>query len=130
MKAFQRWMMGRYGYDQLSAALLIGALVLLSVAQLFAVSVLGLVALLPMGWCMFRVFSRNAPARRAENAKFLRLTAPLTAWGRQVRVRWQHRKTHIYFHCPKCRQSLRVPRGKGKLMVTCSKCGHKFSKKS
>lgn len=130
MNWFQKWMTGRYGYDQLSATLLILSLVLLAVGQFTNVFYVGLVGLLPLGWCMGRVFSRNVSARRAENTRFLRLTAPLVAWFRQIRLQWTHRKTHIYFHCPKCRQSLRVPRGKGKLMVTCSKCGHKFSKKS
>lgn len=130
MNGFQKWMMGRYGYDQLSATLLIVALVLLAAGQIGNILIVGLMGLLPLAWCVWRVFSRKISARRAENAKFLRITAPLVAWFRQVRVRWTHRKTHIYFHCPKCRQSLRVPRGKGKLLVTCTKCGHKFSKKS
>ena len=130
MNKFQKWMMGRYGYDQLSATLLIASLVLLAVGQFTNLFAVGVVGLLPLGWCMWRVFSRNISARRAENAKFLRAAAPFTAWFRQVRLQWTHRKTHKYFRCPKCRQSLRVPRGKGQLMVTCSKCGNKFSKKS
>ncbi len=30
--------------------------------------------------------------------------------------------------CPHCQQELRVPAGKGKLMITCKKCGEKFEK--
>ena len=31
-----------------------------------------------------------------------------------------------FFPCPKCENSLRVPVGKGKLLVTCAKCGNQF----
>ena len=39
-------------------------------------------------------------------------------------------KDHKYFFCPKCGQSVRVPKGAGKIRVTCPKCGEKFEKKA
>jgi hypothetical protein len=38
--------------------------------------------------------------------------------------------THRIFKCPQCKQALRVPRGKGKILITCQNCGHKFEKKT
>ena len=32
--------------------------------------------------------------------------------------------------CPSCRQKLRVPKGKGKIRVTCTHCGNRFEAKS
>ena len=39
-------------------------------------------------------------------------------------------REHRYFDCAKCRQLVRVPRGKGKIMITCPKCKEKFQRKS
>ena len=39
-------------------------------------------------------------------------------------------KDHKYFFCPKCGQSVRVPKGASKIRVTCPKCGEKFEKKA
>ena len=34
------------------------------------------------------------------------------------------------FVCPTCKQKLRVPRGKGKISITCPKCATSFIKKT
>ena len=34
--------------------------------------------------------------------------------------------THNYFSCPNCRTVLRVPKGKGRIQITCAKCGTRF----
>ena len=39
-------------------------------------------------------------------------------------------RNNRYFNCPKCRQTVRVPRGKGKISITCPKCREKFIKKT
>lgn len=39
-------------------------------------------------------------------------------------------KEHKYFKCPKCKARLRVPKGRGRITVTCPRCGNKFDKKS
>ena len=39
-------------------------------------------------------------------------------------------REHRYFDCPKCRQPVRVPRGKGKIMITCPKCKERFQRKT
>ena len=71
-----------------------------------------------MFWAIFRTFSRNTYRRYQENRKFLMLLA-----------RIKDRK-HRYFTCPRCRQPVRVPRGKGKIAITCPKCKEKFIKKT
>ena len=78
---------------------------------------------------LFRTFSRNPVRRRAENAKFLKIAGPALQWFRLRRT--IHRdKEHCYFKCPNCGQQLRVPRGKGKITVTCRSCGAVFEEKS
>ena len=82
-----------------------------------------------IGWGLFRMVSRNLPRRRAENAKFMQLAGPAINWFHLRRT--MHRdKEHRYFRCPRCRQTVRVPKGKGKIAIKCPKCGEKFIKKT
>ena len=116
-------MAGRYGSDRLNQCLLGAAFVLLLISaiggrQVQWMSMLSLLAYVPLIWSMFRMYSRNIEARRRENAAFLRFFSRLTD------------KQYRYFRCPQCGQQLRVPRGRGKISITCPKCHNQFIKKS
>ena len=71
-----------------------------------------------MIWAIWRSLSRNTYKRYQENRKFM-----------QIFDRMKDRQ-HRYFDCPKCRQMVRVPRGKGKISITCPRCREKFVKKT
>ncbi len=73
------------------------------------------------------IFNLLAIARRqAENAKFLELTAPIRGFfGKK-----SGDKTHRIFQCPQCGQKVRVPKGKGKIEITCPNCRNHFIKRS
>ena len=43
---------------------------------------------------------------------------------------WKDRKTTAYLKCPNCGQMLSVPKGKGKIRVTCPKCHAKMETRS
>ena len=75
------------------------------------------------------MFSRRIDRRRAENARFLALAGPVVRWLR-LRHNIHRDKEHRYFRCPSCGQQLRVPKGKGKITVTCRSCGAVFQEKS
>lgn len=127
--ALQRFMYGRYGSDQLNGVLLIAYLVLLLLSGLPGLGLLETVSFVLMVWALFRMLSRNCAARRAENAKFLKLVGPVMRWYRLRRTILRD-KEHRYFKCPKCGQQLRVPKGKGKITVHCRGCGASFQEKS
>lgn len=118
----QRFMTGRYGTDKLNTWILGGGLVLCIVSIFVPIPAVDLVLTLGayalMIWAIFRTFSRNTYKRYRENRRFLMMLD-------RVKDR-QHR----YFDCPKCRQPVRVPRGKGKIMITCPKCKEKFQRKT
>lgn len=118
----RRFMTGRYGTDKLSLTLLVASLVLSVFSTFLGTSVAHLVLTLMsyglMFWALFRVFSRNTYARYEENRKFLRFFDQLKD------------RQHRYFNCPKCRQSVRVPRGKGKIAITCPRCKERFIQKT
>lgn len=42
----------------------------------------------------------------------------------------KQKRMYIITICPKCAQKLRLPRGKGKIIVTCSKCCSEFRLKT
>ena len=123
-------MIGRYGPDQLYLALFILALILGVLATTFDLYFLLLVSYALLIFAIYRFFSRNIVKRRAENDVFLRYWAPIRLKIRRYRERLKSSKTHKFFKCPNCKNVLRVPRGKGRIQITCPKCGQRFEKKS
>ena len=118
---FQRFMMGRYGTDKLNIAILTVG-VALCILGMFMPALLGLIfTALSYGLmflAIYRCFSRNTYQRYRENSRYLRFLERLKD------------RQHRYFTCPRCRQTVRVPRGKGKIAITCPKCKEKFIKKT
>ena len=118
----QRFMMGRYGTDKLNNLLLWTAVVLILVSIFlpygWANLTLVFLSYVLMGSVIFRSLSRNTYQRHKENRRYLNLLERLKD------------REHKYFSCPKCKQSVRVPKGKGKISITCPKCREKFIKKT
>ena len=118
----QRFMEGRYGVDKLNMAILGVGLGCTFLSMLLPFAGLKLllttVSYIFMILAIVRSLSRNVYKRYEENRKFLLL--------------WQKvkDKDHRYYNCPRCRQQVRVPRGKGKISITCPKCREKFIKKT
>ena len=129
MNFIQRLLYGRYGWDQLNF-FLAGTALVLSLLDLFLdATLLYVIYLLCILAALFRLLSRNYARRRAENAKFLTVAGPVIRWLKLQRT--IHRdKEHRYFKCPNCGQQLRVPRGKGKITITCRNCGVSFDEKT
>lgn len=123
----QRLMYGRYGYDQLNWFLVISYLICYVLSLLIHWSVFSLLGTVFLLVALFRMFSRKIPQRRAENARFLHATAPAVRWWKLHRAKAQD-KDHRYFKCPRCGQQLRVPKGKGRISITCRNCGASFEK--
>ena len=119
---FLRFMTGRHGTDKLNMWILGTGVVLclISVFIRFAPVNLALTtgSYILMIWALFRTFSRNTYKRYRENRRFLMFLDRIKD------------REHRYFDCPKCRQPVRVPRGKGKIMITCPKCKEKFQRKT
>lgn len=118
----QQFMAGRYGTDKLNMYLLGLGLILCLLSMFIPVALADLLlttgSYALMFYALFRCFSRNTYKRYQENRRFLLLLDRLKD------------REHRYFDCPRCRQPVRVPRGKGKIVITCPKCQEKFTKKS
>ena len=129
-----QFMQGRYGVDQLSN-FLIGAAVFVALLGLFVRNALLQVlcwVLIILGYV--RIFSRNTSKRYAENQKFLDKTFGIrNAFARfKYRMKYgkQNAEPYYIYQCRKCGQKIRIPKGKGKIMVTCPKCKYQFKKNS
>ena len=127
--AIQRFMYGRYGNDQLNLFLMGLYLLLYLVFMFVRLEPLYWVDFLLLAAALFRLLSRNIERRQQENARFMRAAGPFLSWL-HLRRTIRRDKEHVYFKCPSCGQQLRVPRGKGKITVTCRSCGASFEEKS
>lgn len=116
---------GRNGVDSIANVCIWGAVILMLVSAFVSVewarSVLNLLSWAGLIYGYFRVLSKNVYKRRSEEAAF-------RAWRNQIKSRWTQHRTHKFYRCPKCRTTLRVPKGKGKISITCRSCGEKFIK--
>lgn len=130
MDFIRRFMAGRYGNDRLNNALLLLGLVLLLIEWLTGWSWMGIFILALLCLCYFRMFSRNIRARYQENQKFMQWWEPISRRLQDARVRFGDRKTHRFFKCPQCGKRLRVPRGRGRIEITCPYCRTRFVKKT
>lgn len=122
------FMRGRYGIDQMSQTLFIAALILILFAgftQNFLFEIIGIAL---FAYADYRALSKNITARRAENARYQEMVRNIKEKIHPTGAD----KTHRVYICPNksCGQKIRVPKGKGKIEITCPKCGQKFVKRT
>lgn len=129
LQKLQQFLYGRYGSDKLSLFLLVVGLLFSLLGRLFFWP-LFLIADVLYFYALFRILSRNIPARQREYSAFLKVWNPIEGWLRLQKRKWKERGQYKYFKCPSCRQQLRAPRGRGKIQVTCQRCKTVFLKKT
>ena len=117
--SIRRFMAGRNGVDTLAWTLCITGLVLNLIGSLAKLPFLTFLAYIPLILALFRTFSRDTARRYEENERF-----------RQFFLRIKGRRDHCYFKCPACKTLVRVPRGKGKIRISCPSCRETFIKKT
>ena len=129
---FIKFMYGRYGVDELNKT---GAFIAIGLSLLgmffkgwasFAISTLSFLVVI---FVVFRTFSKNINKRVMENHKFLAKTNKMRNYFRFCKTRFNDRKLYRYIKCPKCKNYSRVPKGKGKIKITCRVCKQQFDKK-
>lgn len=132
---FYRFMQGRYGVDQFSKFTMGAALVCIILSMFFRKAgvmgaLLDTVGMAALVYTYFRMLSKNISRRYEENKKYLMFSSK---WrmrlNKEINLMKQRKEYHIY-SCPGCGQKIRMPRGKGKIEISCPKCHTKFVKKS
>ncbi len=129
----RKFLKGRYGFDAVCAGMvlltvLIDLLVLLLPYE--EIRRFGFISFIPLIFCVLRMLSRDRDRREMENDYFVSAAAPFSRALERRRERKYQKKTFRFFVCPVCRQQLRVPRGKGRVEITCPSCGDKFIRKA
>jgi len=131
MEFLQQLFRGRNGSDQLNLALLAVGFGFNMLSRMMFQNLFVMLSYVALGVCLFRMISRNIPKRQQENAWFLELVRQLrkkapgsgAAGGSQEK---RGEESFSYLKCPKCGQFMRVPQGKGRIKITCSRCGNVF----
>lgn len=130
-------MYGRNGMDQLNRSLFWLYIVLWLVGSLIGTvleSAVLNVIVNGLMWVLFvilffRMFSRNLYKRREENQKWVNWLWRVKSNHAGAKARHAD-KEHKYFTCKACKTICRVPAGKGKIIITCPKCGAKIEAKT
>ena len=124
----QRFMVGRYGMDAFSKFLM-GTILVFCVLDIFVNSrILSSWTILLIIYVYYRMFSKNHAKRHQENLKYLQIKNKILIKFRNEKSQMQQRKTHHIYRCPVCRQKIRIPKGKGRIFITCPKCKNEFTK--
>ncbi len=127
---FARFMVGRNGADELARFESIFVWVLLLISIFSRAWIFDLLALAVIGHMYFRIMSKNISKRYEENQKFVNFRYRTVVKWDKMKKRMAQRKNYKFFKCPTCRQEVRVPKGHGKIEITCPKCRERFVKHS
>ncbi|MEG1777969.1 MAG: zinc-ribbon domain-containing protein [Angelakisella sp.] len=127
MNGFRNFFLGKYGFDALSGAIMAVVLVLSLLSRFWPDAIfLPLIGMGLVVWVFYRTLSTKLVLRRAENEKFLSFWRSLRGGAGNLTSRTQYR----YFTCPSCGQKVRVPRGRGRIAITCPRCNAGFIENS
>ena len=121
---------GRYGTDEFSKFLLYGGLGVFAVYLITGINIFYFAAMLFLVYNVFRSYSKNFESRRKERDIYLFYRSKANAKLALQKRKWNERHTHCFFKCPCCKTVVRVPKGKGKIEISCPKCNNKFIKKT
>lgn len=125
-----QFMRGRYGYDELGRVTMWSSLILFVIYALTGIRLLALIAIILLALTDFRLLSRNIARRSEENRVFLKNTAFITRRSARFKQDVKDRRHYRIYRCPNCKQKIRIPKGKGRIEITCPRCHIEFIKKS
>ena len=129
MNFLKQFFYGRNGFDLLNKIIIFVGALFLFCSSAFDMAPLAFGFLASLIFCMYRAMSTDLKARQTENRAALKWVNSIAVFFRLHARVFKERKTHKYMRCKKCGTLLRVPKGKGKISIKCSKCGESFIRK-
>lgn len=128
--SINEFMYGRYKGDELNRFLAIVYLIIWVISFFPYLRFLQLINTLIFILIFYRAFSKNIYARQKELNSYLKIKNKIKTQINFTKQKHKNRKTHLYFKCSNCKSNLRVPKGKGKIEITCPKCNKTMIKHS
>lgn len=130
MNRLRNFLAGRYAVnDQLNIALLIFGCILTFIFSILRIRYVHFISWIPFIVVMWRMLSKNIAKRQQENQKFLTFSEPWRKFLMKKFGQWQDSE-HKYYNCPGCSRTLRVPKNRGKIKISCPHCGREFTKRT
>ncbi len=130
MNQFRRFMYGRYGFDQFTRTLVFTSFFVSILSMITRLSPLLFISYGVLIYAIFRTLSKNITKRTQENQSYYKLESIAKNKFKSLKLALVGTKTHKYYRCSRCKQNIRVPRGKGKIRITCPKCRNEFVKRT
>lgn len=130
--SINNFMYGRYRGDELNRFLIIVYFIFYALGFIAFpyLAIFQLLSTFVFVFILFRALSKNIYARQKELTKYLNIKNKFLSNFKLKKQKFENRKTHLYFKCKNCKANLRVPKGKGKIEITCPKCKHTVIKHS
>ncbi len=125
----RKFMVGRYGVDEVYKLLLVICFILLVINTFVNNDIIRIIEVLLLVIIFFRFSSKNITKRKKENDFYLKIRNKITSIFNYNKKKYDDRNTHMYKKCPKCKQKIRLPLKKGEHTVKCPKCGNRFDVK-
>jgi DNA-directed RNA polymerase subunit RPC12/RpoP len=126
----RQFMYGRYGVDELTRFILMFDCFLMVISFLIRSDILNITCILIIVLCYLRMFSKNHSKRYAENQIYLKYRNHFFVKTSRFKYDFNQRKIYHIYKCPNCKQKIRIPRGKGKISISCPHCKTEFIKHS
>lgn len=115
---WKRFVNGCYGVDELGKAIFIICAVVYFLGAILHMEIIATLGFMGLIIELFRMVSKQSWERSEENRKYLEF---IRLW----KLKYENRKDFRIYRCKRCGRFIRVPKGKGKIQVTCTKCGDK-----
>ena len=130
MNRLRDFLTGRYGRnDGLNMALIIFGCILTLIFSIIRIKYLHFISWIPFIFAIVRFLSKNIEKRMEENRKFMVWSEPWQKFIMKKTAQWKD-VDHKYYNCPRCSRTLRVPKNRGKIKISCPHCGKEFTKRT
>ena len=134
MRNIRIWLTRRHGQDALNNFLFVVYIIILLLTFIIVnvysrnayADILRMISFAILLIAILRFYSPKSTRRRQENVAYLNIKNKIVSKFR----RQPSNDPYRYFSCPKCKQNVRIPKGRGKVEIACPKCGHRFDKKT
>ncbi|SFK39147.1 hypothetical protein SAMN04488569_102910 [Marinilactibacillus piezotolerans] len=124
------YMNGRYGMDELSKVLMVVGLITNILSSFFGGWFLQILGVAFIAYAVLRVLSKEKANRYKEFTRYIKLKQKIVSTIQRLRNKQAQHKVYKYYKCGACKQKVRVPRGRGKVRITCPSCQNQFVKKT